>query len=45
MQATYRSACGSLLYLASLTRPDLAEAVRNVCQFMKDPGPTHWNAV
>jgi hypothetical protein len=45
LQRDYRRACGSLIYLATLTRPDLSEAVRNVCQFMADPGTTHWQAV
>lgn len=45
LQGDYRRACGSLLYLATLTRPDLSEAVRIVCQFMHNPGPTHWSAV
>ena len=40
-----RAACGSLLCLSTLTRPDLSEAVRNVCQFMQNPGTTHWKAV
>jgi hypothetical protein len=40
----YRSTVGSLQYL-SLTRPDLAFAVNQVCQFMHKPSKLHWQAV
>ncbi|PKI78210.1 hypothetical protein CRG98_001381 [Punica granatum] len=40
----YRSVVGSLQYL-SLTRPDIAYAVNQVCQFMHNPSVTHWLAV
>jgi hypothetical protein len=38
--ATYRSLTGSLQYL-TLTRPDLAYAMQQVCLFMHDPHDTH----
>jgi len=40
----YRSTVGSLQYL-SLTRPDLAFAVKRECQFMHKPSKLHWQAV
>jgi hypothetical protein len=41
----YREAVGSLLYLATTTRPDIAFAVGQVSQFCQNPGYGHWNAV
>jgi hypothetical protein len=41
----YRAAVGSLLYLASKTRPDIAHAVQQVSQFNANPGKQHWDAV
>jgi hypothetical protein len=41
----YRSAIGSLMYLALSTRPDIANAVNLVSRFVEDPGPLHWTAV
>jgi hypothetical protein len=40
----YRSIVGALQYL-TLTRPDLTHAVNLVCQFMHQPGTTHFQAV
>ncbi|PKI78139.1 hypothetical protein CRG98_001467 [Punica granatum] len=40
----YRSVVGSLQYL-TLTRPDIAFAVNQVCQFMHKPTTVHWSAV
>lgn len=41
----YQQAVGSLMYAMVGTRPDLAVAVGDVCQFMSNPGVAHWNAV
>lgn len=41
----YRSAVGSLVYLVTCTRPDLAASVGIVSQFLERPGLNHWNAV
>jgi hypothetical protein len=40
----YRSIVGALQYL-TLTRPDLTHAVNLVCQFMHQPGTSHFQAV
>ena len=41
----YRSAIGSLMYLATCTRPDISYAVSMCASFMHNPGKTHWDAV
>lgn len=41
----YRSAFGSLMYLAQCTRPDLAYAVGVLSQHLERPGQKHWDAV
>lgn len=41
----YQSAIGSLLYLSTKTRPDIAFAVGNVARFSKQPSIQHWKAV
>src|ERR1700678_3294264 len=41
----YRSAIGSLMYVAIGTRPDISFAVQHLSQFMSNPGPAHWTAV
>ncbi|KAK9912116.1 hypothetical protein M0R45_035990 [Rubus argutus] len=41
---TYRSVVGALQYL-TITRPDIAFAVNQVCQFMHHPTSTHWIAI
>lgn len=41
----YREAVGSLLYLMSMTRPDIAFAVNRVAQHSEDPGLPHWRAI
>lgn len=40
----YHSVVGALKYV-TLTRPDIAFAVNQVCQFMHNPRSTHWMAV
>lgn len=44
-QGLYQSAVGSLLYLSTWTRPDIAYAVGNVAKFCTRPSTTHWIAV
>lgn len=41
----YRNAVGAMIYAATATRPDIANAVGNVSKFMENPNRTHWNAV
>lgn len=41
----YSEAVGALLWVARMTRPDIMEAVRQVCGFMINPGKRHWEAV
>lgn len=41
----YQEALGSLMYLATGTRPDLAFAVCNLSQYNKDPREKHWKAI
>ncbi|KMQ86178.1 integrase core domain protein [Lasius niger] len=45
INAPYKEAVGSLLYLAMVTRPDIAYAVKAVNQYAKSPNKQHWNAV
>ena len=40
----YRSVVGALQYV-TLTRPDIAFAINQVCKFMQDLRSTHWIAV
>ena len=40
----YQNVTGSLLYAAMATRPDIAFAVRVLCQFNSNYGTTHWTA-
>jgi transposase InsO family protein len=44
-QETYRSAIGSLLYLSTCTRPDIAHAVGVASRFVSNPMVNHWNGV
>jgi hypothetical protein len=41
----YIHAVGSLLYLATATRPDIAYAVGVLARFNSNPGVAHWTAV
>jgi transposase InsO family protein len=41
----YRNAVGALVYAATGTRPDIANAVGNVSKFLENPGEMHWKAV
>ncbi|PLW21655.1 hypothetical protein PCANC_03216 [Puccinia coronata f. sp. avenae] len=40
----FRSAVGSLSYLSSATRPDIAFAVSSLLQYLESPGILHWEA-
>ena len=41
----YRSAVGSLIYLVTGSRPDIAVAVSEVSKYLENPGRLHWAAV
>ena len=41
----YINAVGSLMYLATMTRPDIAYAVGVLARFNSNPGMAHWKAV
>jgi hypothetical protein len=40
----YAALVGTLMYLMSCTRPDLAYVVGQLCRVMSNPGMPHWNA-
>ena len=44
-RAVYQSAVGSLLYLSTGTRPDIAFAVGNVARFSANPTKCHWTGI
>ena len=41
----YIKAVGSLMYLATMTRPDIVFTVGVLARFNSNPGPAHWKAV
>ena len=41
----YLSAIGSLQYLATMTRSDIAHVVAYLARFNSNPGPKHWEAL
>jgi hypothetical protein len=41
----YLSALGAILYLATMTRPDISYAVGYLGRFSSNPGPKHWAAL
>ncbi|WVZ83089.1 hypothetical protein U9M48_030269 [Paspalum notatum var. saurae] len=44
-QLKYSQIIGSLMYLASATRPDISFAVSKLSRFMSNPGIDHWHAL
>jgi hypothetical protein len=44
-QLRYSQIIGSLMYLASATRPDNSFAVRKLSRFLSNPGDDHWCAL
>jgi len=44
-QLRYSQIIGSLMYLASATRPDISFAVSKLSRFVSNPGDTHWSAL
>lgn len=41
----YRSAIGCLLYLATVSRPDLSLVAGRLSRYCENPGREHWNAM
>jgi hypothetical protein len=44
-QLRYSQIIGSLMYLASTTRPDISFAVSKLSRYMSNPGDDHWHAL
>lgn len=44
-QKKYQEAIGSVMYLATGTRPDISYTVSRLSQYNRDPREVHWNAV
>jgi hypothetical protein len=40
----YTAACGSILWVARISRPDIMFATLQLTQFMQNPGEIHWEA-
>jgi hypothetical protein len=40
----FKDLIGSLLWLATNTRPDISQAVGTLCRFTSNPGKLHWTA-
>ncbi|CAM9938991.1 unnamed protein product [Ascophyllum nodosum] len=40
----YREAVGALMWAATMTRPDVANAAHQLGKFNDNPGPVHWRA-
>ena len=45
VEAPYRQAIGSLMYLMTCTRPDLAASIHILSRYMADPTKQHWEGV
>ena len=41
----YREAVGVLMWVANMTRPELAYTTHTLASFGDNPGPEHWKAV
>ena len=41
----YASFVGSLMYAMVITRPNIAQAVGVLSQFMENPSKSHWDAM
>ncbi|XP_073426901.1 uncharacterized protein [Dendrobates tinctorius] len=41
----YRQAVGALLYISTMTRPDITTAVGILCRYVEKPRQRDWNAV
>ena len=44
-QMRYSQIIGSLMHLASATRPDISFAVSKLSRFVSNPGDDHWHAL
>ena len=44
-KVSFREAVGSLMFLAVVTRPDIAYSVNSVSKFLSNHNESHWQAV